>query len=78
MVKIVAFNGKHKISDRLETKPYIVWENFPVYKVKREDGVGKIRTLYRNLLLPIGSIEPNNNKENTTIINRGLHQEIKL
>ena len=67
----MAFDRKHKISDRWEKEPYIVWEkpnrDIPVYKVKREDAVGKIRTLHRNLLLPIGIIEPNINKENTSI-----------
>ena len=49
----------------------IVWEkpnqDSPVYLVKREVGIGKIRTLHRNLLLPIGSNGPNSNKENTNI-----------
>jgi hypothetical protein len=29
-----------------------------VYVVKREDGTGRLRTLHRNLLLPIGRIDP--------------------
>lgn len=28
----------------------------PVYTLKRECGIGRARTLHRNLLLPIGSI----------------------
>jgi hypothetical protein len=32
--------------------------NVPVYVVKREDGTGRLPTLHRNLLLPIGHIDP--------------------
>ena len=42
LVKVVAFDGKHKIADRWEDHPYIVISqpnpNIPVYKVSREDG----------------------------------------
>ena len=60
LVKIVSFDGKHKIADRWEKQPYIVQrqpnEAIPVYVVKREDGTGPDRTLHRNLLLPIGHL----------------------
>lgn len=62
LVKVVAFDGKHKIADRWEDTPYIVLQqpntNVPVFKVKREDGEGRCKTLHRNLLLPIGSKLP--------------------
>lgn len=61
LVKILAFEGKHKIMDRWEEKPYIVTEqpnaDIPVYVIEREDGEGKKRTLHRNLLLPIGYLD---------------------
>ena len=42
LVKVVAFDGKHKIADRWEDNPYIIIQqpnnNIPVFKVKREDG----------------------------------------
>ena len=42
LVKVVAFDGKHKIADHWEDHPYIVISqpnpNIPVYKVSREDG----------------------------------------
>ena len=45
---------------RWEDVPYIVLDkpnkDVPVYTVKREDDVGKKRTLHRNLLLPIGHL----------------------
>lgn len=60
LVKIVAFDGKHKISDRWEHDIYVVQEQpnqeVPVYIVKREDGEGATRTLHRNLLLPISAL----------------------
>lgn len=60
LVKIVAFDGKHKISDRWEPDIYVVHEQpnqeVPVYIVGREDGEGASRTLHRNLLLPISTL----------------------
>ena len=60
LVKIVAFDGKHKISDRWEQCVYVVHKqsnpDIPVFVVGREDGVGRERVLHRNLLLPIGSL----------------------
>ena len=61
LVKIVAFEGKHKIADKWEEDPYIVKRipnpDIPVYTVRKENGQGKDRTLHRNLLLPIGHLE---------------------
>lgn len=60
LVKILAFTGKHKISDKWESVPYIVLKkpnsDIPVFDVQREDGVGRVRTLHRNHLLPIGEL----------------------
>ena len=57
LVKVVAYDGKHKIADRWEHIPYTVLEQpngeIPVYVVQRENKVGPKRTLHRNLLLPI-------------------------
>lgn len=59
LVRVVSFDGKHKIQDRWEDHPYIIINQpnneIPVFKVRREDGQGRIRTLHRNLLLPIGT-----------------------
>jgi hypothetical protein len=60
LVRIVAFDNKHKISDRWENDTYIVLKkpnlDIPVYTVQKENGQGRIRTLHRNLLLPVGYI----------------------
>ena len=60
LVKIVAFDGKHKISDRWEPDVYVVKDKpnleVPVYILGKENGEGPERTLHRNLLLPIGSL----------------------
>jgi len=60
LVKILAFTGRHKISDKWEAKPYIVLrqpnQDIPVFDVQREDGTGRVRTLHRNHLLPIGEL----------------------
>lgn len=57
LVKIVAFEGQHKLADSWEQDPYIVIgqpnENKPVFVVKKENGEGRTRTLHRHLLLHI-------------------------
>ena len=56
LVKIVAHKGRHKLQDKWEPEEYVVVEQpiagTPVYKVQPVNG-GNIRTLHRNLLLPI-------------------------
>ena len=60
LVKIVAYDGTHKIADKWESFPYIVLSqpnlDVTVYGVQREDGIGKVRTLHNNSLLPINFI----------------------
>ena len=57
LVKIVAHKARHKIQDKWESEEYIVLEQpipgTPVYRVRPVTGT-KIRTLHRNLLLPLG------------------------
>ena len=57
LVKIVAHKARHKIQDKWESEEYIVIEQpipgTPVYRVRPVTGT-KIRTLHRNLLLPLG------------------------
>ena len=60
LVRNVSIRGKNKLADKWERIPYLVIEQpskgIPVFKVKHENGTGGIRTLHRNLLLPIGNI----------------------
>ena len=57
LVKIVAHKTRHKIQDKWESEEYIVFEQpipgTPVYRVRPVTGT-KVRTLHRNLLLPLG------------------------
>ena len=57
LVKIVAHKGRHKLQDKWEPEEYVVVEQpiagTPVYRVQPVTG-GNIRTLHRNLLLPLG------------------------
>ena len=56
LVKRFGFRGKHKIQDRWENQVYEVLESCHssplVFRLRREDGTGGIRTLHRNHLLP--------------------------
>lgn len=60
LLKVVAFDGKHKIADRWEKDPYVILHqpntDIPVYTIQREDKEGPQKTIHRNLLLPIGSL----------------------
>ena len=57
LVKIVAHKARYKIQDKWESEEYIVIEKpipgTPVYRVRPVTGT-KVRTLHRNLLLPLG------------------------
>ena len=57
LVKIVAHKARHNIQDKWESEEYIVIEQpipgTPVYRVRPVTGT-KVRTLHRNLLLPLG------------------------
>ena len=57
LVKIVAHKARHKIQDKWESEEYVVIEKpipgTPVYRVRPVTGT-KVRTLHRNLLLPLG------------------------
>ena len=62
LVKIVAHKGRHKLQDSWDPEEYVVIEQpiagTPVYKVKPVNG-DNVRTLHRNLLLPLGvKLEP--------------------
>ena len=56
LVKVVAHKGRHKLQDKWEPEEYVVIEQpiagTPMYKVQPVNG-GNIRTLHRNLLLPL-------------------------
>lgn len=57
LIRNVGLKGKHKLQDRWKAVPYVIIEkltNLPVYRVKPEHGVGIIKTLHRDHLLPIG------------------------
>ena len=64
LVKIVAFDGKHKLANKWEDDIYVVLKqpnpDIPVYTVKKQNGQGRERTLHRNLLFPIGFLSEDN------------------
>lgn len=60
LVRNVGLKGKHKLADKWARDPYVVVSqpnsDIPVFKVKKEHGGDKIKTLHRNMLLPISYI----------------------
>ena len=59
LVKECSFEGPHKLKDKWSEDLFLVVEkphvDMPVYRVRPESG-GRLRTLHRNLLLPVQSI----------------------
>ena len=57
LVRRTGFKGPHKLEDRWSEEVYVIKEQpdetIPVYRVQQEGNKGPIRTLHRNLLLPI-------------------------
>ena len=57
LVKIVAHKARHKIQDKWKSEEYIILDQpipgTPVYRVRPVTGT-KVRTLHRNILLPLG------------------------
>ncbi|XP_041366972.1 uncharacterized protein LOC121381693 [Gigantopelta aegis] len=82
LVKVVAFDGRHKLADKWEDDVYVILDqpnpSIPVFVVGKENGEGRKRTLHRNLLLPIGAIlghdlptpKPRRNIQNPTPVPR--------
>ena len=71
LVKVVAHKGRHKLQDKWEPEEYVVIEQpiagTPVYKVQPVNG-GNIRTLHRNLLLPLGvKLEPDYKSDDSIV-----------
>ena len=71
LVKIVAHKGRHKLQDKWEPEEYVVVEQpiagTPVYRVQPLTGEN-IRTLHRNLLLPLGvKLEPDYDSDDSIL-----------
>lgn len=64
LVKILAYEGRHKIADKFEEQPYTVTGqpnlDIPVFEVRSSDGI--TRVLHRNKLLVIGNTDSESNK----------------
>ncbi|XP_067293892.1 uncharacterized protein [Pseudorasbora parva] len=57
LIRNLALTGKNKLGDKWNSVPYLVVEklkNLPVYRMKPEKGMGSVRTLHRDHLLPVG------------------------
>ena len=56
LVEKLGIKGKHTIADKWEADPYILMiqpiQVILVFRIKREDGQGRMQTLHRNQLLP--------------------------
>jgi len=56
-LKNVGLQGKHKIADKWRKDVYLIVghqdPDLPVYQIQRESGQGAIRTVHRNLILPL-------------------------
>jgi len=57
LLKNVGLKGKHKLANKWKKEVYLVVgkpdESIPVYQIQRESNKGDIKTVHRNLLLPL-------------------------
>ena len=78
LVKKVAWTERHKIQDRWEEGEYVVLSRpdpyLPVYKVQPVEG-GKVRTLHRNLLLPLGLQLKSDSEKGSQALNSEFEQQ---
>lgn len=81
LVKQLAFDGKHKLSDKWEDDIYIVIKQpnkeIPVYIVQKENGTGIKRTLHRNNLFPINYIREDHDNKQINDKEKEKHQQQK-
>ena len=77
MIKDLAHDGKHKLSEKWADDIYVVKSqpnaDIPVYKVRKEDGIGPQKTLHRNHLLHLG----NRLKENVILTRRNESDKVE-
>lgn len=77
LIRLVGLKGKNKLADRWDEEPYTILRqpipDVPVFDVQKEDGTGRVKTLHRNLLLPIGSLpyEQMINSEDEVDVSKG-------
>jgi transposase InsO family protein len=57
LVRNTGLKGKHKLADRWRKEVFIIEDqpnpDVPVYRLRQEDGKGKLKVLHRNLILPL-------------------------
>ena len=60
LLRQIGLQGKNKLADRWQEEVYVVTSqpnaSIPVFSVRRLDGRGKVKTVHRNLLLPVRSV----------------------
>ena len=60
LLRQIGLQGKNKLADRWQEEVYVVTSqpnaSIPVFSVRRLDGHGKVKTVHRNLLLPVRSV----------------------
>jgi transposase InsO family protein len=79
LVRVMAFEGKHKLANRWEEDVYVVMTqpnpDVTVYTVRKEnDPTQRVRTLHRNHLLPIGSVKE---ETRTQPVQKGVNETAK-
>ena len=80
LLRQIGLQGKNKLADRWQEEVYVVTSqpnaSIPVFSVRRLDGHGKVKTVHRNLLLPVRSVptpvpnKPKSGPSQTPILTR--------
>ena len=59
LLRNLGLRGKHKLESRWNPCPYVIvgkMPNLPVFQIQREDGIGVVKTIHRDHLLPINTL----------------------
>jgi len=74
LLKNIGLKGKHKIANKWQQHVYLLVgqldPQIPVYQIQREDGIGGVKTVHRNLILPLALPLPTEVKEPTKPIRK--------
>lgn len=57
LIRNLGLQGKHKLADRWVSTRYVVESQMsplPVFRLKPADGMGPVKILHRNHILPLG------------------------
>lgn len=79
LIKIMAFDCKHELFNRWEEDPWVIvpypYPDTPVFVIKKKNGEGRQRALYKNLLRPVEILHSGDQVESKFQLQRSSSKE---